>query len=45
VFFLLFGAGEILPTNVHYYAPRVVAYIEEDAQKELEDAHNLLDEA
>jgi hypothetical protein len=45
VFFLLFGAEAVLPTDVHYWAPRVVACIEEDAQKKLEDARNLLDEA
>jgi hypothetical protein len=30
-FFLLFGAEAVLPTNVCYCAPCVVAYIEEDA--------------
>jgi transposase InsO family protein len=44
-FFLLFGAEVVLPTDVRYYAPRVVAYIEEDAQTTLEDALDLLDEA
>jgi hypothetical protein len=44
-FFLLFGAEAILPSNVLYCAPRVVAYVEEDAQKALEDARDLLDEA
>jgi hypothetical protein len=44
-FFLLFGAEVVLPTDVHYCAPHVVAYVEEDAQKALEDAHDLLDEA
>jgi hypothetical protein len=44
-FFLLFGAKAVLPTDVRYYAPRVVAYVEEDAQKALEDALDLLDEA
>jgi hypothetical protein len=29
-FFLLFGAEAVLPTDVRYCAPRVVAYIEED---------------
>jgi hypothetical protein len=31
--------------DVRYCAPRVVAYVEEDAQLALEDAHDLLDEA
>jgi ribonuclease HI len=44
-FFLLFGAEAVLSTDVHYCAPRVVAYVEEDAQMALEDALDLLDEA
>jgi hypothetical protein len=44
-FFLLFGAKAVLPTDVRYYALHVVAYIEEDAQKALIDAQDLLDEA
>jgi hypothetical protein len=44
-FFLLFGAEAVLPTNVHYCAPRIVAYVEEDVQKALEDAQDLLDKA
>jgi hypothetical protein len=43
--FLLFGAETVLPTDVRYYAPCVVAYVKEDAQKALEDAQDLLDEA
>ena len=44
-FFLLFGAEAVLPTDVRYNAPRVTAYVESDAQKALEDAQDLLDEA
>jgi hypothetical protein len=44
-FFLLFGAEALLPTDVRYCAPRVVAYVEEDAQTALEDTRDLLDEA
>jgi transposase InsO family protein len=44
-FFLLFGAEAVLPTDVRYSVPRVVAYIEEDAEKALADAQDLLDEA
>jgi transposase InsO family protein len=44
-FFLLLGAEAVLPTDVHYCAPRVVAYVEEDAQTALADALDLLDEA
>jgi transposase InsO family protein len=42
-FFLLFGAEAVLPTDVRYCAPCVVAYVEEDAQIALEDARDLLD--
>jgi transposase InsO family protein len=44
-FFLLFGAEAVLPMDVRYSAPRVVAYVEEDAEKALADAQDLLDEA
>jgi hypothetical protein len=44
-FFLLFGAEAMLPTDVHYCAPRVVTYIEEDIEKALTDAQDPLDEA
>jgi hypothetical protein len=45
LFFLLFRAEAVLPTDVHYCVPRVVAYVEEDAEKALADAQDLLDEA
>jgi transposase InsO family protein len=45
LFFLLFGDKAVLPTDVHYCAPNVVAYVEEDTQMALEDALDLLDEA
>jgi transposase InsO family protein len=44
-FFLLFGAEAVLPTDIRYSAPRVVAHVEEDADKALADAQDLLDEA
>jgi hypothetical protein len=44
-FFLLFGAEAVLPTDVCYCAPCVVAYVEEDAQTALADTLDLLDEA
>jgi hypothetical protein len=44
-FFLLFGAKAVIPTDVRYCAPRVVAYVKEDAEKALADAQDLLDEA
>jgi hypothetical protein len=42
---MLFGAEAVLPMDVRYCAPRVVAYVEEDAQTALADAQDLLDEA
>jgi hypothetical protein len=44
-FFLLFRTEAVLPTDVRYSAPRAVAYVEEDADKALADAQDLLDEA
>jgi transposase InsO family protein len=44
-FFLLFGAEAVLPTDVHYCVPHVVAYVKEDAEKALADAQDLLDKA
>jgi transposase InsO family protein len=44
-FFLLSGAEAVLPMDVRYCAPRVVAYVEKDAEKALADAQDLLDEA
>jgi hypothetical protein len=44
-FFLLFRAKVVLPTDVRYCAPRVVTYVEEDKEKALADAQDLLDEA
>jgi transposase InsO family protein len=44
-FFLLFGAEAVLPMDVRYCAPRAVAYVEEDTEKALADAQDLLDEA
>jgi transposase InsO family protein len=44
-FFLLFGAEAVLPTDVHYCALRVITYIEEDTEKALADAQDLLHEA
>jgi transposase InsO family protein len=40
-FFLLFGAEAVLPTDVRYCAPRVVAYVEEDAEKALQTPKTL----
>jgi transposase InsO family protein len=45
LFFLVFGAEAVLPTDVRYCTSRVVAYVEEDTQTALEHALDLLDEA
>jgi transposase InsO family protein len=45
LFFLLFGVEAVLPTDVRYCVPCVVAYVKEDAQKALAEAQDLLDEA
>ena len=44
-FFMFYGADAVLPAEVCYNAPRVAAYNEEDSNRALEDAVNLLDEA
>jgi transposase InsO family protein len=44
-FFLLFGAEAVLPTDIRYCAPRVVAFVKEDGKKALADAQDQLDEA
>jgi hypothetical protein len=45
LFFLLFRAEAVLPTDVRYCAAHVVAYVKEDTKKALADAQDLLDEA
>jgi hypothetical protein len=42
---LLFGAEAVLPTDVRYCVPRVVANVEEKTEKALADAQDLLDES
>ena len=44
-FFMVYGADAVLPAEVRHNAPRVAAYNEEDSNKALEDAVDLLDEA
>ena len=43
-FFMVYGAEAVLPSDVRYDAPRVVAYTEADSSATLEDAVDLLDE-
>jgi transposase InsO family protein len=44
-FFMVYGAKAVLPTNIDYRAPRVMAYEEQEAKEFLEDAMDQLDEA
>jgi transposase InsO family protein len=44
-FFMVYGAEAVLPAEVRYNAPRVMAYTEADSRASLEDAVDLLDEA
>jgi hypothetical protein len=44
-FFLLFGAEAVLSMDVRYSAPCVAAYVEEEVDKTLAYAQDLLDEA
>jgi hypothetical protein len=42
---MVYGAKAVLPTNIDYGAPRVMAYKEQEAKEFLEDAMDQLDEA
>ena len=44
-FFMVYGAEAVLPSDVRYNAPRVVAYNEIDSSITLEDDDDALDEA
>ena len=44
-FFMVDGSKAILPTNLDYGAPRIMAYDEQGAKASLEDAMDQLDEA
>ena len=41
---MIHGADAVLPADVRFEAPRVVAYTEEASDEALEDAVDLLDE-
>ena len=43
-FFMVHGAKAVLPADVRFEAPRVIAYTEEASNEALEDAVDLLDE-
>ena len=42
---MVYGAEAVLPHDLRFDAPRVVAYDEDDANEALEDDVDLLDEA
>jgi hypothetical protein len=42
---MVYGADAILPTNLDYGAPQVMAYDEAKAEKDWQDALDQLDEA
>jgi hypothetical protein len=44
-FFMVYGVEAVLPTDIDYGAPRVMAYKEQEAKEFLEDAMDWLDEA
>ena len=44
-FFMVYGAKAVLPHDLHFDAPRVLAYDEYDANEALEDDVDLVDEA
>jgi transposase InsO family protein len=44
-FFMVHGAGAVLPAEVHHQVPRVVAYSEAESTAALKDAVDTLDEA
>ena len=41
---MVYGAEAVLPAEVRYNAPRVMAYTEADSNASMEDAVDLLDE-
>jgi hypothetical protein len=44
-FFMVYGAEAVMPSDIKFDAPRVVAYDESDAEEALEDDMDTLDEA
>jgi hypothetical protein len=44
-FFLVYGAEDVLPTDIEFDAPRVVQYMQEQAKEAREDGVDLLEEA
>ena len=44
-FFMVYGSEAVLPTNLDYGAPRIIAYGEQGAEASHEDAMDQLDKA
>jgi hypothetical protein len=44
-FFLVYGAEDVLPTDIEFDAPKVVQYMEKQAKEARKDGINLLEEA
>jgi hypothetical protein len=44
-FFLVYGAEEVLPTDIEFDTPRVVQFMQEQAKEACEDGIDLLEEA
>ena len=42
---MVYGTEAIVPSDIHFNAPRVEAYEENEAEETLEDAFDLLEEA
>ena len=43
-FFMVYGAEEVLPSDIRHDSPWVAAYVEADNEKSCQDALDLLDE-
>ena len=43
-FFMVYGAEEILPSDIRHDSPRVTAYVEADNEKARQNSMDLLDE-
>ena len=43
-FFMVYGTGAVLLSDIHHDSPRVAAYVEADNEQARQDALDLLDE-
>ena len=44
LFFMVYGAEAVLPSDIRHDSPRVAAYVEADNEKACQDSLDLLDE-